>query len=64
MKTIEDIDKQIAGIKWFIDSHKKQIGFYWSEDFNPKKIKEYADKIERLNIELELLLWVKGGKND
>lgn len=58
MKTIEDIQKQIRGIKWCIDSHKNQIDVYLNGDFNAGKIKEYAQKIEVLEAEITLLEWV------
>lgn len=28
MKTIEEIEKQIKGIDWFISNHEKQVFFY------------------------------------
>jgi uncharacterized FlaG/YvyC family protein len=64
MKTKEDIEKQIKGINWFINSHKKQIDFYLNDDFNPKKIAEYANKIASLVAGLEVLLWVQNNEND
>ena len=62
MKTRSDIEKQIKGIEWFIRSHKEQMNFY-SESDDLDKIIEYAQKIQKLKIELDLLGWVLNEPN-
>ena len=62
MKTRGDIEKQIKGIEWFIRGHKEQMSFY-SESGDLDKIIEYAQKIQKLKIELDLLGWVLNEPN-
>lgn len=62
MKTRGDIEKQIKVIKWFIRSHKKQMELY-DELGDLDKIIEYAQKIQKLKIELDLLGWVLNEPN-
>ena len=62
MKTRGDIEKQIKGIEWFIRKHKEQMNFY-SESGDLDKIIEYAQKIQKLKIELDLLGWVLNEPN-
>ncbi len=62
MKTRGDIEKQIKGIEWFIRSHKEQMNLY-SESGDLDKIVEYAQKIQKLKIELDLLEWVLNEPN-
>ena len=62
MKTRSDIEKQIKGIEWFIRSHEEQMNFY-SESGDLDKIIEYAQKIQKLKIELDLLEWVLNEPN-
>ena len=62
MKTRGDIEKQIKGIEWFIRKHKEQMNFY-GESGDLDKIIEYAQKIQKLKIELDLLGWVLNEPN-
>lgn len=57
MKTQADVEKQIKGIEWTINAHKKQVDFYLKDgDF--KKVVDYSQKILSLEAELTLLKWV------
>lgn len=62
MKTRGDIEKQIKGIEWFIRKHKEQMELY-DELGDLDKIIEYAQKIQKLKIELDLLGWVLNEPN-
>lgn len=58
MKTVEEIEKQIKGIEWFINSHNKQVEFYTQEEFNAVKAMNYLAKIKELQAAKSILEWV------
>ena len=57
MKTKQDIEKQMKGINWTINAHKKQVEFYL-QDGDFRKVTEYSQKIVSLQDEIILLEWV------
>ena len=57
MKTKQDIEKQMKGIEWTINSYKRQAKYY-AQDGDFEKVADYSQKIVALEAELTLLKWV------
>ena len=55
MKTIEEIEKEIKNVDWFISNHEKMVSFYTKEDFNAVEAVESLTKIRELQAEKSIL---------